>query len=299
MRPRARSDNPQVYLCYADADQGSADRLHEDLVGLGVRTFRPQRDTLPGDQIVHTIEKHIGESDYFLLLWSSACADEPWLRDQWHSTLREEWRGALHRNRGFLFVLRLDGSDIPALLSARRRFDAFADWDRAVGELAGTWRRDRALGHPVLPAPGSAGGAGLRTNTIYIRNRALDVSHVLAVPADATGAELRAQVRAELALMDEPLDFGGGLGGRLSVHFSYDLLVDERPVPDLPLDRIGVADGSVIDLKVTLGLVSLEGEQTDVVFRRDPDYGYPGLTPAVRRSVLRKAFGHLIPRGRR
>ncbi|TDD93944.1 toll/interleukin-1 receptor domain-containing protein [Actinomadura rubrisoli] len=286
--PRSvRPDAPKVFLCYADANQGTADRLHMELIAHGVRTFRPQRDTLPGDQIVHTIEKHIKESDYFLLLWSGACAGQSWLRDQWHSTLKE--------NGGFLFVLRLDTTEVPPLLAARRQFNAFDGWDAAVTALADCWKSDRALGHSVLPAPGPAGRMDQPTTTLYIRNRALDVSHVLVVPVTATGAQLRAQVRTALALGDEVSDFNGKLGLRLS----YDLLKDERSIPDLPLNRMGLADGSVIDLEITIRYFAPDGERTPVVYRRDPDFDLPGMRPATRRSLYQKAFGHLIPRRNR
>lgn len=284
----ARRDAPQVFLCYADANQDTADRLHGELVARGVRTFNPQRDTLPGDQIVHTVEKYIGESDYFLLVWSHACVGQPWVRDQWQATLLEKG--------GFLFVLRLDNSRVPALLAARRQFNAFDGWNTAVTLLVESWKRDRALGHPVLPAPDPAGRTGRPTVTVYIRNRALAVSHVLAVPVTATGAQLRAQVRTELALKDEVSDFDGSFNGRLGFRFSYDLLAGEQPVPDLPLDLMGVADGSVVDLEITTRSFTPDGEHTPVVFRRDPDFGSPGMSPATRRSLWLKAFGHLIPR---
>ncbi|QXJ21182.1 toll/interleukin-1 receptor domain-containing protein [Actinomadura graeca] len=295
-----RFDLPQVFLCYADANRLTADDLHRDLDAHGVRMFSPQRDTLPGDQIVQAVEEHIGESDYFVLLWSHACVGQSWVRDQ--------WQAKLHDSGGFLLVFRLDATRVPSLLAARRQFNAFDGWSTAVKELAASWETDRAHGLPVLPAPGPHSRPDGPTVTLYIRNRALGVSHVLAVPAAATGARLRAQVRTELALKDEVSDFGGRLGFR----FSYDLLKDERPLPDLPLGRLGVGDNATLDLEITARSFTPDGEHTPVAFRRDPGAGpaldpvgrgsdavHPGMSPDTRRSLLTEAFGHLMPRRNR
>lgn len=285
----AQPTAPRVYLCYADANQATADRLYGELVGRGVRTFSPQRDTLPGDQLVATIERRIGESDYFLLVWSEVCRNESWVREQWQATLHE--KGA------FLFVLRLDASAVPLMLAARRQFNAFEDWNTAVTELVGSWNRDRAIGYPVRPAPTRPGPSSEPTITVYIRNHGFEVSHVLAVPVAATGGRLLAQVRTELALTDEVDDFGGIYNAKLGFRFSYELLKDERSIPDLPdlpLSRMGIAEGSVIDLRITMRSFGPEGEHTPVVYRRDSDLDYPGMSPATRRSLLLKAFGHLL-----
>ena len=284
---------PQVYLCYADADRDSAERLRKELDRRSVRLFSPQHDLMPGDQIVQMVEKHLVDSDFFLLLWSRACAGESWVRDQWHARL--------HKKRGFLFVLRLEDIEVPPLLAIRRRFDAFAGWDAAVDGLVTTWNRDRALMCPVMPAPasGAATRGDGRTITIYVRNRAMEVAHVVAVPPAATGDRLRALVRAELELKDEVTDVVGGPGGRLGLSFTYDLLVDGRPLTGAPLETLGIVDGSVVDLEITMRAITPSGEHTPVVFRREQDLARSGLSATARRILLRKAFGHLLPRRRR
>lgn len=85
--------------------------------------------------------------------------------------------------------------------------------------------------------------------------------------------------------------------GRWSDEFRFVIRdAESNPLPDHPLGRVGVADGSVVDLEITTRSFTPDGEHTPAVFRRDPDFGSPGMSPATRRSLWLKAFGHLIPR---
>ncbi|MGI5171209.1 toll/interleukin-1 receptor domain-containing protein [Spirillospora sp. CA-253888] len=282
--PHTPDGHLKIFVCHAPANAGTADRLCATLRARRINTFRPDCDPLPGDQIIHTAEKRLGACDFFLLLWSRACADHRWVRDQWSAALTRAVLG----ERAFLFVMRLDNTPVPALLSARRQLDAFKDWDAAVAALLADWDRDRGLGLPVLPAPHAGPHPDRSVITLYLRNRSLRVSHVLAVPEFATGADLLGQVRTELALPTRISEFGDELG----CLFDYTLLNDEVPLPDGgPLRRSGVRDGSVIDLEVSCRPFGPDGPAPSRVYRPTPD------TPPTRaeHALLRRAFRHLLP----
>ncbi|WP_026412935.1 toll/interleukin-1 receptor domain-containing protein [Actinomadura oligospora] len=285
-----RRSVPQVFLCYADANQRTAERLYEHLRREGIQVFRPNHDLLPGDQIVSTVEARIVASDYFLLVWSRACPGESWVQDLWSAGLM------INERRGFLVVLRVDDSPVPKLLTARRRLDAFTGWDTAVAELVGAWSRDRGLRLPVLPVPAPDGSWPHAACTIYIRNRAFDVSHVIAIPDAVTGTALYGQVHAELALPDEISE----LDGRIGLRFTYALLKDERPLPSGPLDEHGIGEGAIVDLEVRARPFGpSDGGPTDGdplgPYRTDPDPCDPGMGPATAQKLLERAFRHLFP----
>jgi hypothetical protein len=231
------------------------------------------------------------QSDYFVLLWSRAAVDKPWIDEQWTAAFVRQ----LREGRRFLFVVRLDGETeetrLPTLLATRPHLDAFGDWDGAVNELVSTWSREHAFGHPALPAPCPAKRHAEPATSVvlYVRNQALDVSHVLVVPTRSTGRDLQAQIRAELRLPDQVSEFQGSVGLR----FSYQFMNGDEPLRNEPLAALGLADGALVDLLVEVEPFGPNERSASKVYLGDDEE--PELSPALMRSLADSAFEHLRP----
>lgn len=183
---------------------------------------------------------------------------------------------------------------MPPLLAPRQYLDAFNNWDGLVNELAAIWGRDRAVGVPVLPAPflaATENGDAQRPNIVlYVRNRALSVAHVIAVPAESTGWDLESLVRDTLALPDVEEKFDGAVGMR----FCYQLKnAGKQILPDgRTLVELHIVDGDTVDLEVQVESFGPTGPSLVTTYRKGASTGLP---PATTRSLINFAFGHLIP----
>lgn len=279
-----------------------ADRLCQDLQGYGIDTFVDVLYMAPGTNVVCSISDAIAQSDYCVLLWSHACVDRPWVEAEWSAAFARE----IKQRRAFLFTVRLDATPVPSLLAPRQHLDAFDDnWAGAVDELVCFWERDWAMrtgGTPVFPAPFSPfDNAAVRPPTIvlYVRNCDLSVAHVLAVSEKSNGAELESRVRTALALPELVTEFHGQVGLR----FSYQLHYSGQPiVPSATLAGLGITDHTAIELWVHMQGFGPTGSSSSVIYRlsvlRDEPWSAPRprtLRPAIMRSLLSKALGHLTP----
>ncbi|MGH3855619.1 MAG: toll/interleukin-1 receptor domain-containing protein [Pseudonocardiaceae bacterium] len=287
MWPTSEVRPPQVFLSFAGSDRALAERLHHDLKERDIETSVFP----PGVNLVLDISKALTQSDYFVLLWSRAAADRPWVEAEWSAAFARE----LQERRSFLFIVRLDRTPLPALLAARHYLDA-ADhnWNGIVNELAALWVQDRSVGEPVLPAPRSipteSNTDGRRNLVLYVRNRALSVAHVIAAPEELTGLQLECLVCAELALPDIEEKFGGTVGMR----FFYRLKNAHGTISGNPgkLVDLHISDGGIIDLEVQVESFGPGGSFPVITYRKGAS---TGLSPAATRSLVNSAFSHLIP----
>jgi hypothetical protein len=292
VRRAAEADRPRVFLSFAGTDRGIAERLGNELADAGIDAFVDQQVIEPGRNFVLAMNHALTQSDYYVLLWSRASVDRPWVDVEWTAALTRE----LSERRSFLFVLRLDNTPTPLLLAPRFSLDAYADWDRVVAQLVSTWRRDwsvRRSGFHVLPAPdpGEANGAAGegRAIVLYVRNRDLSVEHVLAVSEASTGRQLDDRVHAALMLQDSVTGFDGTVGLR----FSYQLKYGDQPIsPVRTLMDLGVTDGATVELEVQVEPFGPTGSSAVNTYRGDSPIALP---PGTTRLLIRGAFGHLIP----
>jgi hypothetical protein len=278
---------PRVFLSFAGNDQRTAERLCQDLRKRDIETF-----SFPAaGNFVLDINHALAQSDYFVLLWSQACVDRPWVDAEWSAALV---RGLTER-RSFLFIVRLDTTPLPALLAPRQYLDAVNNkWDELVTELAASWSRDRAVGELVLPAPCSKPAKSSdnerRSIVLYIRNRALSVAHLITVPEESTGRELERLVRGALALPDIETKFGGAVGMR----FYYLLKRSGELIShcNVKLTDLRIMDGCTIDLEVQVESFGPKGKSPIIAYRKGVS---TRLSPATTRSLINSAFNHLIP----
>lgn len=262
-----------------------AERLGKELEELGIEPFVDVQHILPGRDLVLTINDALTQSDYFVLLWSRNTVDRPWVDLEWTAALARD----LEDRRSFLFVVRLDDTPLPVILTMRRYLDAFGSWTTVADELAAAWRRDQAVGLPVLPAPAGADLDCGPTCVLYVRNRALSVVHTVAVSCMATGQQLEKTVRSALALPDQVTE----LDGKVGMTFHYRLCHRGEVIADSTLPALHITDGSMIDLEVELEAWGPDGSVSRTTYRRDEPSGLP---PAMIRKLVNAGFDHLRPR---
>ena len=277
---------PRVFVSFAGADASQALHLSDRLTDHRIRVFDYHHDMPGGGNIVDSVSRAIDESDYVVLLWSRAAASRDWVQ--------EEWTAAWYRERGlprvFLFVVRLDDTPLPALLSARRVWDATAGWDAVVDDLLGSWqhdRRARQAGHAVLPSLHDPDPTRTTTFALYVRNADLAVEHVVSVEPTATVAQLLARIRVALALPTRHRE----LEGRVGLDFSYRLLRHGTALSaEAVLADSGIGDGATLDLHVDVATF-IDRVTTTSSYRPDS----PDVPPRRVASMRQAAFAHLLP----
>ncbi|MEZ0109120.1 hypothetical protein ABH920_003130 [Catenulispora sp. EB89] len=281
---------PAVFISYATADRTEVLKFHQDLLERGIDPFLDIMDILPGDDVVMSINGALERSDFYVLVWSAAARDRYWVNSEISAAMVLEQR----RARPFVFIVRLDDSELPPVLAPRRYLDAFGGRRAAAADqLAAVWTRDRAVGTKVLPAPApvaepaSADAALLH---LYARNQSLNVSHEVRIHAGATAQELVGALAEQLALPTEASEYGGAVGVRFS--YRYQLggeALAAAPDSDAPL---ALAEGDVVDIEVVVEPFGPDGALADPVsFLPERDYAIP---PEMIRELCQKAIEHLL-----
>lgn len=268
--------NPTVFVSYAGTDRNMAYRLTDDLGAYRIGTFNDVRDLQLGEYQVSELAAQMAKADYCILLWSRHSADRPWVKLERNMAMHRE----LTDGRTFLFIIRLDDTDLPLELRVRRYVDGHHDWQAAVRAVAGHIRGDRAAGTPVYPPPD---GHDPSVRSVLIRNRALQLTHVVGIPP---AADPLAVVRATLRLPESRSEFGG----KLVLEFSYRLLYEDEPLAN----GHHLKEGQVIDLEVTYRASDLKGPLgSERIYRTDPINSGP--TDVDIRAACYRAFKYLRP----
>jgi len=279
---------PAVFISYTVSDRTEVLKFHQDLVERGIDPFLDILDIAPGDDVVMSINGALERSDFYVLMWSAAARDRYWVNSEISAAMVLEQR----RARPFVFIVRLDDSELPPVLAPRRYLDAFGGHrEAAAQQLATVWMRDRAVGTKVLPAPvpvAEPHDGGEPTLHVYARNQSLRVSHEVRVRVGATSRELVEALTEQLALPTEASEYGGAVGVRFGYRYRHagEQLVEDSDVP------LGLAEGAVIDIEVVVEPFGPEGALADPVsFLPGRDYALP---PEMIRDLCQKAIEHLL-----
>ena len=279
---------PAVFISYTVSDRTEVLKFHQDLVERGVDPFLDILDIEPGDDVVMSINGALERSDFYVLMWSAAARDRYWVNNEISAAMVLEQR----RARPFVFIVRLDDSDLPPVLAPRRYLDAFGGHrETAADQLAAVWTRDREVGTKVLPAPVPVPEPTPRdepTLHVYARNQALRVSHEVRIRVGATSRELVEALAEQLALPTEASEYGGAVGVRFGYRYRHsgEQLVEDSDVP------LGLTEGAVIDIEVVVEPFGPDGALSDPVsFLPGRDYAIP---PEMIRDLCQKAIEHLL-----
>jgi hypothetical protein len=283
----AGADSPKVFLSYARVNLNAAETLARELKDRGIDVFLDVWNIKPGASSVLEINNALATSDYYVLLWSAAAEGRYWVEMEYAAALVREDR----LRRSFLFVVRLDETELPTLLAPRQHVDAFGvgSHDTAAAALAGFWLADRVVGVPVMPAPERSIGDTRPTVRIYARNRALSVAHELRVPEAASDRDLSDLIFADLRLPTEQTEFDGLVGLR----FTYRFLLAGKEITGDADALVRLTDGATVDIEVTVASFGPEGPLADAVPYLPARAAR--LAPATIRSLVVEAFKHLLP----
>jgi len=285
MSQHTESRRPSVFISYATVDQPDARRLREELLDRGVDPFLDVVDLVPGADVIMGINDALERADFYLLLWSAAARDRYWVKSEISAALALERR----MDKPFVFIVRLDDSDLPALLAPRRYLDWFgAGRNSAADMLVTVWRRDRELG-VVRIAPHPAPRSLESVVHVYARNRALKVVHEITVPLRASAHDVVATLARQLALPSEASEYGGAVG----VRFGYRYLLRDMAIEPESGSVPALAEGDVIDIEVTVVPFGPGGSIAEPVsFLPEREQA---VSPTVVRTMSRRAFRHLTP----
>lgn len=279
---------PAVFISYASADRPEVLKFHQDLVDRGIDPFLDIMDIAPGDDVVMSINSALERSDFYVLVWSAAARDRYWVTSEISAAMVLEQR----RARPFVFVVRLDDSELPPVLAPRRYLDAFDGLRQlAADQLAAVWKRDRSVGTKVLPAPAPVREPEPYTEPalhVYARNQSLQVSHEVRVHPGATARTLVAAIADQLALPTEASEYGGAVG----IRFRYRYQLTGSPIDQDSDEPLALAEGDVVDIEVLVEPFGPDGALADPVsFLPGRDYAIP---PEMIRELCQKAIEHLL-----
>lgn len=283
---------PRVFISYAAPDEAAAARLRGDLESAGVEAFYAPKSIAPGHNFVLAISAALEHSDYFVLLLSHAAIGRGWVEVEWTSALAKE----INQNKSFLFILRLDDSSPPRILSARNYLDAARDWDGAVQALLDVWKRDSTLDDhiaAILPSPGlsSPSDAASERIGIYVFNQRLGYQYLVRVPARPAGRQVIASIKRDLELKDRVELLAGLVGLRLE----YSLTLGGRPImaDDRPVE---LREDDCLDLTIAATYFGPEGDSQVALYRDGSEgEGRPPLDGRLLDRLSREALGHLLP----
>lgn len=276
----SKTSQPTVFLSFAGNDRPMAKRLADDLTVYGVESFIDARDVGQGRNVVLAIDEAIGSARYYVLLWSANCVDRAWVAEEWAVAYARD----VNEQRSFLFIVRLDETPLPPLLSVRKYLNGVEGWTAVARDLAYAWFGDRDTGTPVFPAPGREPEPERSILVVRVRNRALGMTHVVGVPTESAGADLLPEISTALALPTVQTQ----LDGVVEIQFSYRLLCGGEPVTG------PVTDGATLDLEIHLRFTGPDGPLGEKVYRgrKAAVAGMPELTVG---AMVDTAFAHLLP----
>jgi hypothetical protein len=279
---------PAVFISYATADRAQVLEFHKDLRDRGIDPFLDILDIMPGDDVVMSISGALERSDYYVLVWSAAARDRYWVNSEISAAMVLEQR----RGRAFVFIVRLDDSELPPVLAPRRYLDAFNGLRQAAADqLAAVWTRDRAVDARVLVAPSPVPEPEPRAEPIvhvYARNRSLGVAHEIRVRTGVTAAEFVRVLTTQLALPAQASEYGGAVG----VRFRYRYLRAGEQIASSSNSVLDLVEGDVVDIEVTVEPFGPDGTLADPVsFLPERDFA---LSPSMIRELCQQAFSHLL-----
>jgi tetratricopeptide (TPR) repeat protein len=121
----------QVFLSFASADKGVAQRIADQLRNLGISVCFAQYELKVGDSIAETIESAISASDYLIVLLSPNSVGSRWVQGELNAALSRE---LTTRDITVLPVIIAD-CDIPLPLASHRYLDLRTDLERGIVRL--------------------------------------------------------------------------------------------------------------------------------------------------------------------
>jgi len=103
---------PDVFIAHNCRDREFAIRIAEALEFEDLKPRIDEWEIVPGDSFIEWMNEALGESRYFVLIWSRNAAESKWVEREWSS-----WLPRFVEDRTIKIIpIRLDDEPLPALL---------------------------------------------------------------------------------------------------------------------------------------------------------------------------------------
>lgn len=126
------SQRRQVFLSYAQADRGFADRVADALRLAGNKVWFDAWALAPGDSITDRIQKALTTSDFLVVLLSPRSVNSDWVQTELNAALARELK-----DRAIILIpAMLEDCEIPPLLADIQYVDLRQDFEAGLQRLA-------------------------------------------------------------------------------------------------------------------------------------------------------------------
>ncbi|HTA43835.1 MAG TPA: toll/interleukin-1 receptor domain-containing protein [Bryobacteraceae bacterium] len=129
------SHHPRVFVAYATADLGAAERIFTTLTARGIAAWLDRRVLLPGQDWPRRIQEAIESSDFFIACFSRNSVMK---RGGFQVELRQalECAQRLPLDEVFIIPVRLDDCAVPARIRRETQYvNLFPDWDAGLDRV--------------------------------------------------------------------------------------------------------------------------------------------------------------------
>jgi len=137
----------KAFLSYTHTDKPFVEGLARDLVNAGIDTFLDLWEIGPGDSIIAKINEGIGESDFLLVVLSTASATSKWVSHELNNALMRE----LESKEITVVPLKIDKTKVPVLLADKKYVDFTGPYDDALNELVRALLGSSGFERTVVP----------------------------------------------------------------------------------------------------------------------------------------------------
>ena len=136
------------FLSHRSSDKDIVDEVATQLKRSGIAVWLDKNELVPSDSLGGEISFGLDRMTHYILFWSQACIDAPWIRREWEAAT-----AARIDRRVPIIIVRLDKTPIPSIMADLYRIEASG---KSWGEITAT------LVDTVSALPGVAPSSGIQ-----------------------------------------------------------------------------------------------------------------------------------------
>jgi TIR domain len=186
----------RAFICHSSADKDVVRRLAADLRRSGIEAWFDEWEIRPGDSIIDKINEGISGCEVFIVVISKNSVASRWVREELNAAVIRRIR-----DQARLIPVRLDNSEVPALLSSLKHVD-LSRYEVGLRELA-----EGVSGHDLRPPLGGISDNPRLANPYNLSDLALQLGKWL-LDRDTDGLDYQLYDLTEFVSLTriEPLD---------------------------------------------------------------------------------------------
>lgn len=109
----------KIFISHSSNDDHFVEQLSSDLAILGHKPWTDDKQILPGDSILSTIEKGLTESRYCIVVLSNKSMSSKWVETEW----KERYWDSLNKQKIKIIPVLIEHCDIPSFLRGLKYAD--------------------------------------------------------------------------------------------------------------------------------------------------------------------------------